>query len=165
MCIFKLTGTIMHSIYSPHFMALIGIAALLRLGCPISQSDFFCICVYMTAVWTAILHSCCRLPFCTLHIMNLLKQNNSHWVCFFPICFSLPPSQQFSFYIDAGISSVVALSCFLSCLCTFQDGRGLGDIEHWWFTFRIMLLTLDISRSVTSIFKSKDLTDDYTSYV
>lgn len=28
-----------------------------------------------------------------------------------------------------------------------------------------MLLTSNISRSATSIFKSKDLTDDYTSYV
>lgn len=82
----------MHSVYSPLFMALIGVAALLRLGCPVSRADFFCICVYMDIVWTTILHSCCQLPFHTSHIMNLFKQKSfslgvflSHLLLFYPI--------------------------------------------------------------------------------
>lgn len=60
------------------------------------------------------------------------------------------------------ISFIVTLD-FLSCFCTFQDGNGWG-YRALWLTFRTMLLTSNNSRSVTSIFKSKDLADDYTSY-
>lgn len=117
-CIFKLTGTIMHSIYSPLFMTLIGVAALLRLGCPVSRADFFCICVYMDIVWTTILHSCCQLPFHTSHIMNLFKQK--------------------SFSLGVFLSHLLLLCPILAILILRQS----CDIIHCYSLFPKLLLYL-----------------------
>lgn len=77
MHILSITEIIIYSIYFPPFYGFYWYTTLFRLGSPISQANFFCICVYIDAIQTMILHFPCQLPLCISHIMNLFKQKSS----------------------------------------------------------------------------------------
>lgn len=61
----------------PVFYGFYWYTTLFRLGSSISQANFFCICVYIDAIQTMILHLPCQFPLCISHIMNLFKQKSS----------------------------------------------------------------------------------------
>lgn len=77
MCILSITEIIIYSIYFSPFYGFYWYTTLFRLGSCISQANFFCICVYIDAIQTMILHFPCQFPLCISHIMNLFKQKSS----------------------------------------------------------------------------------------